>query len=106
MAFALVSVTGTVVGPSGAGVGGGKITARLSPPGGYANDGAANQVVARELEISISAAGAVAFSIIPNDAITPAGSVYQATYELADGTTWTKEWDIASAPASQDIGDL
>jgi len=109
MAPATVTIGGKVVGPNGIGIPGGEIKITLQPPGGSADDGGTEQVIGSELVVTIASDGTVAFSLIPNNgagSITPAGSKYRARYRSNDGRQWSKLWDVAASPGSQDIGDL
>lgn len=95
--MARIEITGSVLKPDGNGVAGGTIVIRPSAPGTW-NDGVDEQVVAGQINVTISATGVVtAFDIVPNDQITPAGTTYFAQY-LPDAASsvppWVEAWSV------------
>lgn len=105
-----VAITGKVLTPDGSGVRSGTITCRLTTPGS-ALDGTTLQRVASEVTTTLAATtGAVSFSLVPNDAITPTGSRYTCTYRAVvnngRAVQWAEQWQLTSYPTSQAIGSL
>jgi hypothetical protein len=98
-----VNVTGKVLLPDGTGAPGGTIQLRLSQPG-TTDDAGSEQVVATLQEFTIASDGSVNFNAVPNDAINPAGTFYHVTYTLSTGEVATESWQLASSPATIDIG--
>ena len=108
MAVSVATVTGKVVLPDGSGPSSGTITATLSVNGKTSDGGTYQRVVSRKF-FPIASDGAVDFSIVPNDLITPAGSFYTAKYRLLDSDGFAsgkvETWEVNGASA-HDIGDL
>lgn len=103
-----VAITGKVLTPDGSGVRSGTITCRLTTPGS-ALDGTTLQRVASEVTTTLAATtGAVSFSLVPNDAITPTGSRYTCTYRAVANNgrsvQWAEQWQLASTPNPLPIG--
>jgi hypothetical protein len=106
MALPTVQITGKVLTPDGRAPRSGTVTCRLSHPGS-ALDGPVSQRVATEVVARVGADGSIAVSLVPNDAITPSGTSYLVTFSLTVGgkpISWTETWQLASAPATIDIG--
>lgn len=103
-----VTVAGKVLLPSGAGATGGTIEITLSglSEAGETEDAGVTQKITGKITATISALGAVSQALVPNDAITPPGSYYTAVYTPTGQTPWTEYWQLASAPATIDIGDV
>lgn len=81
----------------------GELRIRLNQAG-RVPDGADSHVVGGELRVTIGPAGAVSFPLIPNDVITPAGTIYVVEYVLANGRRFREGWSVATAPDPIDIG--
>ncbi len=111
MALPTVAITGKVLCPDGTPPSAGTITVALSPQGS-ALDGATSQRVGVPVVFVLGADGSVplAMRLVPNDVITPAGTVYQARISVISSTgspsSWVERWQLASAPASIDIGAI
>jgi len=100
------TVQGKVLLPSGAPATSGYIIAILSHPG-TADDAGTAQKVSGRVQATIAADGTVTgLVLVPNDAITPAGTYYlveirvQSPYRVA----WMEKWSVATAPDPVDIG--
>lgn len=107
MAAPTVTVTGKVLLPNAAGVDGGRIRIRLVVPGAVDDSSTSQtQAIGGERVEAIGSDGSVAFTVVPNAAIAPSGTYYEATFLLPSGSQWTRFWQIPASPASQDIGDL
>lgn len=106
-----VTITGSVLTPGGGGAVQGTVHARLSQAG-TALDGATPQRVAGSVLVNLTAAGALpaGFALVPNDAITPAGTYYEVTLTtrtaLGERQVWTERWQLTSSPSSIAIGDV
>jgi hypothetical protein len=108
MPIATIAITGGVLAPDGTGVSGGKIEIYLMPPGGHADDGGTEQVIAPRKTVIIEDDGSVDFDLIGNDLITaPSGGAtyYKAVYHVGD-IQWTQYWDIDSTGGAIDIGEI
>lgn len=110
MAVPTIQITGSVVSPDGAVLTSGVIVAELSQPGS-ALDGAVSVRVLGKISATITAGTVAAdLDLVPNDAITPAGTYYRVTIfgTTADGQVYRsavpEKWQVASSPASVDIG--
>jgi len=101
------TVNGKVLLPTGAPVTAGTITLTLSQSG-TTPDGAIKQVVAARVATTIAADGAVAFSIVPNDAITPAGTYYLVAYKATTPTaaSWNEKWSVTTTPDPVNVGAI
>lgn len=103
MAVPTVQVTGSILHPGGVGIAGGYVLVALSHSGS-ALDGAIPQWVATSVVWTLGADGSlpVTARLVPNDAITPAGSAYliKVYATLADGRRayWPETWQLASTP--------
>ncbi len=109
MALPLVSITGKVYFPDGTPATG-SLVVELTQPGS-ALDGAASQRVGSRATEVVAADGSAGFSLVPNDQISPAGTVYQVTYFLknAAGQTappWSEFWTVPSTPSPVGIGAI
>jgi hypothetical protein len=107
MAIPQVAITGKVLTPDGVGATGGTITAALSFPGTVRDStGNVDQRVGGTQKFAIGIDGSVTgLTLVPNDAITPAGSFYVVTYELANGLRWTEFWQLVTGTPLE-IGDV
>jgi len=99
------TIQGKVLIPSGAGAVGGLLVITLSREG-KVSDGVTNHKAAGMVKIAVGTDGTVAFALIPNDAITPAGTFYQVAGRLPDGFAWRDSWDIPSGGTPLDIGAI
>lgn len=102
-----VSITGKVLGPDGNGVAGGTIAAALSVPGTVRDSsGNFDQRVGGVQKFPIGVDGSVAgLTLVPNDAITPAGSFYTVTITLPNGILWVELWQLVTGTPLE-IGDV
>jgi len=105
MAVQTTTITGLVLAPSGSPVTGGRIRARLTGPG-TVDDAGTNQKIHGFAEFAIGANGAVNFALVPNDVISPAGSIYSVEFNMPDGASWVEFWSLATAPDPIEIGDI
>jgi len=105
MAAETTRITGLVLLPSGAPCTGGRMRIRLSGPG-KVEDAGVTQKVHGVIDVAIGSNGAVDFTLIPNDAITPSGTVYRVEFETNDGFRWTEHWSVTTAPDPTEIGDI
>ena len=107
MAIERTTIQGTLYGPGGSPVPGGKITAELSNPGSAPDTTSGDdEAVAGTQEFTIGGNGALSFTLVPNDVITPAGTIYKITFELPDRYTWTEFWSVSTTPDPLEIGDV
>ena len=109
MAVSTTTVQGTIYGPGGSVIPGGKITFRLGgiADSGVVVDGAVNTIVhPGPIKVTIPSTGIVSFTLIPNDAITPTGSHWRADFESLDGFTWREFWQVDTIPDPVEIGDI
>lgn len=106
MAVTLVAVSGKVLLPDGTGTPGGTLVITLSKEGSVEDAGTGTQRVAAVKTVTIGSDGSVSFNVVPNDTITPSGTIYRADYKLPSGVSWSEYWDIASSPSSLEIGDI
>jgi hypothetical protein len=110
-AFAVVETTaiaGKVLMPDGTAVTSGTITAALAAPGSVDDLTTGEGERVGGLYRGTIAASGVTLSLVPNDAITPAGTYYVVTYSVLapTRTSWTERWSVTSAPDPIDIGDI
>lgn len=105
MAVETTRIIGKVLVPSGSPASGGKIRARLSSPGSVADAGTTQRVGGASTS-NIGVDGSVDFKLIPNDAITPSGSIYAIEYQMPGGDSWTEHWNLATTPDPIDIGNI
>lgn len=105
MAAETTRITGLVLLPSGAPCTGGSLRVRLSGPG-TVQDAGVTQKVNGIVDVAIGSNGAVDFKLIPNDAITPAGSIYHVDFQTNDGFRWSEHWSVTTAPDPTEIGDI
>ncbi len=104
MAVDQAAVTGKVLDPMGNAVPYAKIEVQLSAAGSV-DDAGSSHVTGGKFTVRSDASGDVSFNIVPNDSITPAGTVYTAKYQTPAGSRWQKTWTITGTSA-KDIGDL
>ena len=107
MAIKQTAIQGTVLLPSGDPSPGGRIELKLSTEIGTTPDDSDSQVyvVGSSISAKIGALGVVSFNLVPNDAITPAGTVWVAEYYFPGGKQITECWSILDGPAVE-IGDI
>lgn len=107
-AIETTTITGTVYAPDGSVATGGSITCALTPTPGRASDGTNLQVVASRYVATISGSGTVSFTLVPNDVISPAGTVYACTYTITGPlrSTFTESWSVTTAPDPVSIGAI
>lgn len=107
MAIKKTTIQGTVLLPSGDPSPGGRIELKLSTELGISPDDADSQVyvVGSSITAKIGALGVVDFTLVPNDAITPAGTVWVAEYYFPGGKQITECWSILDGPDIE-IGDI
>lgn len=105
-AIETTTITGTVYSPSG-GAYPGKVTCTLSHAG-TASDGVNQQVVASYYTATIGSDGALSFTLVPNDVITPAGTWYSCEYTVQPvggrRMTWVKTYSVATSPDPVALG--
>ena len=107
MAIETTTISGNVYDANGVLATGGTIRCQLSHPG-IARDlsNSKDEVIAGVITTSIASNGAVSFALVPNDAITPVGTVYLVKFQLPNGYSWTEYWSVATAPDPVEIGDV
>ena len=103
MAVPLTQIAGKVLLPNGS-TAAGTITATLSQPGSVL-DGAVSQTVAAQSAGTIAADGSVTLSLVPNDAIVPAGTAYRVVMRYGSAVV-EETWQLASTPDPVDIGAI
>ena len=105
-AIETTTITGTVYSPNG-GAYPGKVTCTLSHAG-TASDGVNQQVVASYYTATIGSDGALSFTLVPNDVITPAGTWYSCEYTVQPvggrRMTWVKTYSVATSPDPVALG--
>ena len=113
MAVETTTITGKVLLPGGAAPPvGSRLVIRLSQSG-RAEDGGATQVVGGTIEGRITSDGSVkaadgtsALMLVPNDAITPAGTYYRVEFSVPGGLGWTELWNVTTSPDPVEVGDI
>jgi hypothetical protein len=105
MAVETTTITGKVLQPSGVPASGGRLRARLSSPGTI-NDAGVTQKINGVAEAEIGSDGSVNFKLVPNDAISPAGSIYAVEFQMPDGSSWREYWNLPTNPDPTEIGDV
>lgn len=102
------NIIGTVLQPSGDPYGDGKIEFQLSVGNGTTPDDATSEVyvVGGKLVVDISDTGTVNFNLVPNDQITPAGTVWIATYKFPGGIAQREFWSVLDGAGTLEIGDV
>lgn len=109
-AIPTTTVNGKVYMPGGAVAAGGTITATLSQAGTVADDtGSPTYRVGGSKSGTIASDGTVTgLVLIPNDLITPAGTIYKVTLSVTSpiSTSWTEYWSVANSPDPVGIGDV
>lgn len=100
-------ITGTVFLPSGAPAAGGSLTIELTIPASV-NDPATgdDHKVSGRFVAAIDEGGAVDFYLVPNESLTPGGTLYRVTYRLADGFSWAEAWNLPATPTAMSVGDV
>lgn len=110
--FAAVETTtvqGKVILPSGVVASGGKLTLTLSQIGSTPDTSTAEEeVVLGWFTTSISSSGVVDFALVPNDAVSPAGTYYAVSYNVTSPirASWSEKWSVTTSPDPVDIGDI
>ena len=99
------TIQGKVLDPSGSPATGGTIIAQLSASGST-DDSGTSQRVASRVEGTIGADGSVTLALVPNDAITPAGTYYELRIRVTgpERASWTEKWQVDTSPDPVDIG--
>lgn len=107
MAIQRTQIIGTVLDPAGVPLLGGTIEFNLSVGTGTTPDDTTAEVyvVGGEETAIIGQDGTVSFYLVPNDTITPAGSIWIATFRFPGGQRFRENWTITSASPVQ-IGDI
>lgn len=106
MPLETTQITGTIYDPQGAPVAGGKITIELSHPGSAPDTVSGDdERVAGETIVPIGGDGTVDFTVVPNDVITPVGTIYKIHFETS-GRRWREYWSVDSSPDPLEIGDV
>lgn len=104
-----VTVTGKVLAPDGGAPLSGSVTCRLTTAAS-ALDGVTMQAVAGEVTATLGVGGTISMALVPNDAMTPTGTRYTCTYQatMPNGrrVQWARQWQVASSPATQDVGSV
>lgn len=112
MAIPTVQITGTILTPAGDPVRDGTVSAELSQSGRVIEDNGLAQSIAGETSWDLAPGGALPadFALIPNDVISPAGTVYIVTFNVTLQNyrpfSWVERWKLHSAPATIAIGDV
>ena len=106
MPLPLVTVTGDVLLPDGTGMIGGRIDVELVGGPATVSDGTTDHVVHQKGTYPIGLDGAVSFSILANDSMTPDTTSWRARFYPPDGRWFERTWTVLASPTSQDIGDL
>lgn len=102
------TISGKVLMPNGVIATAGTVRAVLSTQGGTL-DGSVSHFVGGFTVSTIAGDGTVtAFSLVPNDAIVPAGTYYEVIFDVTAPirTSWTVKWSIATTPDPIDIGAI
>ena len=111
MGLETTTIVGMIYLPNGQRVTGGTVVAALSSSGS-ANDtvSAATERVGGRCESMIEPTGlySVSIALVPNDAITPAGTFYRVTFNITSPirTSWTEGWSVATGLDPIEIGDV
>lgn len=104
-----VAITGKVLAPDGGAPLSGSVTCRLTTAAS-ALDGVTMQAVAGEVTATLGVGGTISMALVPNDAMTPTGTRYTCTYQatMPNGrrVQWARQWQVASSPATQDVGSV
>lgn len=102
------NIVGTVLKPDGTPVGGGQIEFTLSTGTGTVPDDTTSDVyaVGGPVSIPIGVDGTVDFNLVPNDKITPAGTVWSAKFTLAGHFVYVEQWSVIDSGSPIQIGDV
>ncbi len=108
MSIFTTNIRGTVLKPDGTPYEGGSIEFRLSVGTGTVPDDTTSDVyaVGGTVKASIGPDGTVDFDLVPNDKITPAGSVWVATYLLPGNLRFQEFWSVLEPVDPIQIGDI
>ncbi len=105
MALPTVSVTGKLRAPNGDIISGGKLFLQLSSIKGHATDdvdGSVHYTIHGAKQVTSDVLGDVAFTLVPNDVITPADTYYDVII-LGQALKHVEVWTVASSPDPVDI---
>ena len=112
-AFAAVQTTainGKIIAPDGTAVTAGRIEARLNQPGSTPDlSTGASWRVGGPFAGTIAADGTVTgLALVPNDAITPAGTYYVVTISVTAPRVerWEEKWSVTTAPDPVAVGAI
>lgn len=106
MAIATKTIQGKIVTPDGIGWAGGTIYYKTNVPATVDDAGTEQQIGATKIVI-IDSDGDVSFPMIPNDAMTPADTVYIVKMVSPNGDIIIQHWRVLTTdPATIDIGDV
>lgn len=102
------NILGTILKPDGTPVDGGQIEFTLSTGTGTVPDDTTSDEysVGGPVTIPIGADGTVNFNLVPNDKITPAGTVWIARFQLAGGFVYEEKWSVTDSGSPIQIGDV
>lgn len=107
-----VTVTGHVLAPNGASYGAtGSITCTIQPVSGSATDaatGKSERVGVAPYSLILAADGTVTGALVPNDLISPSGTVYfcQISLNTTPRRQWSETWDLSGNRETVDIGAI
>jgi lysophospholipase L1-like esterase len=107
MPIPTIQITGHVLTPSGDAPTKGRLVIRLSQAAAALDGDELTWVAGRE-EVTLGADGALPdLRLVPNDALTPAGTYYVVDYFVSGWTeNKTERWQLTSTPATIDIGAI
>lgn len=102
------NIVGTLLDPSGVGIKGGKIEFALSTGSGTTPDDATSSVyvVGGIASIPVGDDGTVNFNLVPNDKITPSGTVWVATFHFPGNVHIQEFWSVVDDGSPIQIGDV
>lgn len=108
MAIPTTTITGTIVLPDGSAPYEATIEAEISQAGAYLDDGHSHLAI-DSVHVHCPLGVIPTFALIPNDAITPAGTYYRVTIRTKETSTSIAVrnvvlWQVDSAPDPIDIG--
>ncbi len=108
MAIYQRQIQGTIVKPDGTPHEGGTLEIGLSVAVATVPDDTTSEVYAvggKTVE-PISAAGVIDFNLVPNDKITPAGTVWVVIYHLPGNINQKEYWSVLDGVGAIQIGDI
>lgn len=109
MAIPTVTVTGRVASPGGVPIRRGVVTAHLSQQG-FADDDGQTVLIAHSVTARWYGDQPVSLSLVPNDVISPSGTVYVVTWSALDTSgrpsSWSERWQIPSATEPIALDDV